>query len=131
MKSRLRGVIVVIAICSWLAISNHCVFAALATNNTPSSECPFHSKPKKKPANGGECCKTLRAVASVPAKTWVRDDTRLSDADAYCSEHSVRIVYSQSALVPLCLDTGPPGARSFAELILQQSLFAHAPPTRV
>jgi hypothetical protein len=30
----------------------------------------------------------------------------------------------------LPLDTGPPGARSFAELILQRSLFAHAPPFR-
>jgi hypothetical protein len=28
----------------------------------------------------------------------------------------------------LFLDTGPPRAHSFAELILQRSLFAHAPP---
>ena len=28
------------------------------------------------------------------------------------------------------LDTGPPDAHSFAELILQRSLFAHAPPFR-
>jgi hypothetical protein len=31
--------------------------------------------------------------------------------------------------VPLFLDTGPPDAHSFAELILQRSLLAHAPPS--
>ena len=34
------------------------------------------------------------------------------------------------AVAPLLLDTGPPGAFSFAELILQRSLLAHAPPSR-
>ena len=31
MKSGMRAAIVVVAICSWFAISNHCGFAALAT----------------------------------------------------------------------------------------------------
>jgi hypothetical protein len=128
MKSGVRGAIVVVAICSWFAISNHCVFAALATNDTASRQCPFHSKPKEKPPAGAQCCKILRAVASVPAKSWARDDTKLSDADAYCGEHALTIAYSQTTLVPLFLDTGPPGVRSFAELILQRSLLAHAPP---
>jgi hypothetical protein len=131
MKSGLRGAIVVVAICAWFAISNHCVFAALATNSTPSRECPFHSKPAKqqKQSTGAQCCKILRAVASVPAKSWARDDTKLSDADAYRGEHALTIAYSQTTLVPLSLDTGPPGVRSFAELILQRSLLAHAPPS--
>jgi hypothetical protein len=128
MKSGVHGAIVLIAICSWFAISNHCVFAALATNNTASHECPFHSKPKEKPPAGAQCCKILRAVASVPAKSWARDDTRLSDSDGYGGEGALTIVYSQTTLVPLSLNTGPPGVRSFAELILQRSLLAHAPP---
>ena len=99
MKSGLRGAIVLIAICAWLAISNHCVVAALATNNTPSRECPFHSKPKEKPSTGAQCCKILRAVASVPAKSWARDETKLSDADAYRGEHALAIVHSQTTLV--------------------------------
>jgi hypothetical protein len=131
MKSSLRGAIVVVAICSWFAISNHCVFAALATNDTASSECPFHSKPKEKPSTGAQCCKILRAVASVPAKSWARDDTNLSDANGYRGERALTIVYLQGTLVPLLLDTGPPGVRSFAELILQRSLRAHAPPVFV
>ena len=130
MKSGLRGAIVLIAICAWFAISNHCVFAALATNDTASRQCPFHSKPAKqeKPSTGAQCCKILRAVASVPAKGWARDDTNLSDFDGYGGERVLAIAYSQTALVPLSLDTGPPGVRSFAELILQRSLLAHAPP---
>ena len=129
MKSGLRGAIVLVAICAWFAISNHCVFAALATNSTPSRECPFHSKPKEKPSTGAQCCKVLRAVASAPAKSWARDDTKLSDADGYCGEGVLTIAYSQTTFGPLSLDTGPPGVRSFAELILQRSLLAHAPPS--
>ena len=128
MKSGVHGAIVVVAICSWFAISNHCVFAALATNDTASRQCPFHSKPKEKPSTGAQCCKILRAVASVPVKGWARDDTNLSDSDGYGGELALAIAYSQTALVPLSLDTGPPGVRSFAELILQRSLLAHAPP---
>jgi hypothetical protein len=129
MKSGVHGAIVVVAICSWFAISNHCVFAALATNDTASRQCPFHSKPKEKPSTGAQCCKILRAVASVPAKGWARDDANLSDADDYGGERALAIAYSKMALVPLSLDTGPPGVRSFAELILQRSLLAHAPPS--
>ncbi len=130
MKSGLRGAIVLIAICAWFAISNHCVVAALATNDTASRQCPFHSKPTKqeKPSTGAQCCKILRAVSSVPVKGWARDDTNLSDSDGYGGERALAIAYSQTALVPLSSDTGPPGVRSFAELILQRSLFAHAPP---
>jgi hypothetical protein len=129
MKSAARGAIVVVAICSWFAISNHCAFAALATKTDAASRgCPFHSKPKEKPSAGTQCCKILRAVASVPAKSWVRDDTKSSDTDGYRDECALTIAYSQTTPVPLSLDTGPPGVRSFAELILQRSLLAHAPP---
>lgn len=123
---------VAIVICSWLAISNHCAVAALATKtDTASTECPFHSKPakKEKQSAGAQCCKVLRAVAPVVTKSWSRDDSQLSNADGYYGERALPILYSQRTLVPLCLDTGPPDAHSFAELVLQQSLLAHAPPS--
>jgi len=131
MKSSVHGAIVVVAICSWFAISNHCVFAALATNDTASRQCPFHSKPAKqeKPSTGAQCCKILRAVASVAIKTWARDDAKFSNADRYYDERALITAYSQTTLAPLFLDTGPPDGYSFAELILQRSLFAHAPPS--
>jgi hypothetical protein len=132
MKSSMRGAIIVVAICSWFAISNHCAFAALATKtDSVQAECPFHSKPAKqeKPSAGVQCCKILRAVAPVAIKTWTRDDAKFSNADRYCDKRTLITAYSQATLAPLFLDTGPPNARSFAELILQRSLLAHAPPS--
>ena len=93
--------------------------------------CPFHSKPAKHKEQSSQvqCCKILRAVPSVATKNWTRDDAKFSEADRYYDEHALITAYSQTTLAPLFLDTGPPNARSFAELILQQSLLVHAPPS--
>jgi hypothetical protein len=126
-----RCVIVVIAICCWIAISNHCAFAALAAKtDSVQNECPFHSKPAKQKEQSSQvqCCKILRAVAPVVAKSWARNDAKFSDVDICCGERALFIAHSQTTLAPLFLDTGPPGVHSFAELILQRSLLAHAPP---
>jgi hypothetical protein len=115
---------------SWIAISNHCAFGAVATKSeAPQSECPFHSKPakQKEKSTQVQCCKILRAVVSTAGKSWTRDHTSFSDVDLYFEKLAL-IVTSRNALLPLLLDTGPPGARSFAELILQRSILAHAPP---
>jgi len=133
MKSSVHGAIVVVAICSWFAISNHCVFAALATNDTASRQCPFHCKPAKQeqPSTGAQCCKILRAVAFAKTKDWARNDTKFCDAN-FPVQAGAFVVYSSRAVAPLLLDTGPPlRAFSFAELILQQSLLVHAPPVLV
>src|SRR5437667_6888507 len=119
-------------ICSWLVISNHCAFGAMAAAvHETQSACPFHSKPAKpQPSSAGiQCCKTLRAVVPVVTKSWARDDAKFSNADLYRGEHTLVTAYSQTTLAPLFLDTGPPDALTFAELILQRSLFAHAPPS--
>jgi hypothetical protein len=131
MKSSVRGAIVVVAICSWFTISNHCAFAALATKTeSAQTGCPFHSKPAKhqKQSSGAQCCKVLRAVAPIATKSWARDDAKFSNVDDCWSKRAVIIVDSQTTLAPLFLDTGPPDAHSFAVLILQRSLLAHAPP---
>ena len=132
MKGIARCPIIAITICSWIAISNHCAFAALATKtDLVQIGCPFHSKPAKqeKPLAGAQCCKILRAVASVATNGWIRDDAKFSEANWYYDGHALISAYSQTILAPLFLDTGPPRAHSFAELILQQSLLAHAPPS--
>jgi hypothetical protein len=126
-----RSATVAIAICSWLAISNHCAFSAVAAPvGETQSACPFHSKPakQKKHSAGVQCCKTLRAVVPTVTKSWTRNDTDFSDVDLYFEKLAL-IATSRNALLPLLLDTGPPGARSFAELILQRSILAHAPPS--
>jgi hypothetical protein len=132
MKSDARGAIIVVAICSWFAISNHCAFAALATKkDSVEAGCPFHSKPAKQeqPSTGAQCCKILRAVTPVATKSWTRDDAKFSEADHYYDERALITAYLQTTLAPVFLDTGPPDAHSFAELILQRSLLAHAPPS--
>jgi hypothetical protein len=132
MKSDARGAIIVVAICSWFAISNHCAFTALAAKkDSVEAGCPFHSKPAKQeqPSTGAQCCKILRAVAPVATKSWTRDDAKFSEANRYYDERTLITAYLQTTLAPVFLDTGPPGAHSFAELILQRSLLAHAPPS--
>jgi len=122
--------VVAIAICSWIAISNHCAFAALATKtDSGQAACPFHSKPanQKQQNVQVQCCKTLRAVVHAQTKTWARDDAKFSDVVLRVRERAI-IESSLPRTAPLFLDTGPSSARSFAELILQRSILAHAPP---
>ena len=123
--------IAAITICSWIAVSNHCAFAAVATQiDKGQTECPFHSKPAKQKQQSSQvqCCKILRAVVPTIAKSWAQ-------GDGYCShihfpfQDCRLLAHFRDAPAPLLLDTGPPGAHSFAELILQRSLLAHAPPT--
>src|SRR5438876_543240 len=115
---------VAIAICSWIAISNHCAFAAIATKTeSAQATCPFHSKPAKQKQQPSQlqCCKILRAVVLIKTKSWARDDANFSDVDVRPHGFAL-IALRTNTHAALRLDTGPPDAHSFAELILQQSL---------
>ena len=130
MKAIMRYATVTIAICSWFALSNHCAFAAVATEmDKTQSECPFHSKPAKQKEQSAQvqCCKVLRALVIAKSKTWARDDAKSFDVDLRVEEVTL-VALLPNVQESWSLDTGPPGARSFAELILQRSLLAHAPP---
>jgi len=131
-KAIVRSASVAIAICSWFAISNHCAFAAVATKtDSVQTECPFHSTPAKQKQEPSQlqCCKILRAVVFAQTKSWARDDAKFFDVDL-CVEEFALVALLPNAQASSSLDTGPPDAHSFAELILQRSLFAHAPPFR-
>ena len=138
----MRWAVVAVAICSWIAISNHCAFAAVAARGAgfqPASDhrqdadatvCPFHSKsPKQKEQSSHvECCKILRAVVFAQSNAWARDDAKFGGTK-FPVETGAFLVCSIQAVAPLLLDTGPPRqVFSFAELVLQQNLPAHAPP---
>ena len=130
MNASTRCAVVLVAICSWFAISNHCAFAAVVTKtDSVQPECPFHSKPaqQKQEPSQLQCCKILRAVVFTQTKSWARDDAKSFDVDL-CVEKVTLVARLPNAQASSSLDTGPPSARSFAELILQRSLFAHAPP---
>jgi hypothetical protein len=128
-----RSLIAAITICSWFAISNHCALAATATKtDLAQATCPFHSKPTKQNEQSSQlqCCKILRAVVLAKTKDWARNDAKFCDANFPVLAVAF-VVHSSRAVPPLLLDTGPPGAFSLAELILQQNLLAHAPPVLV
>src|SRR5215467_10792967 len=132
MKTSMRWAVVLVAICSWITISNHCAFAAIAPHiDTSQTECPFHSTPSKQKEQSSQvqCCKVLRAVVFAKTKDWARNDPQFCDAN-FTVQADEFLAYSSRVVAPLLLDTGPPGAFSFAELILQQSILAHAPPLR-
>jgi hypothetical protein len=125
-----RSFIVAITICSWIAVSNHCAFAAVATEiNKAQTECPFHSKPAKQKGQSSQvqCCKILRAVVLAKTKDWACNDAKFCDANFPIQARSL-VAYSLRTAIPSSLNNGPPGALSFAELILQRSILAHAPP---
>jgi hypothetical protein len=128
-KRTARCITVALVIFSWIAISNHCAFSALATTtDTTENECPFHPKPakQKESAPNVQCCKILRATVATMAKSWARDDASFANVDLAIENFVV--LTASHRVAPLLLDTGPPGKTSFLELI--GSMRAHAPPCR-
>jgi hypothetical protein len=69
----------------------------------------------------------LRAIVANSVKDPARIVIDLTDVDIPFAKLVV-FARSKISFSSAALDTGPPGAFSFAELILQQSLRAHAPP---
>ena len=119
MRTAARALTIIIAVASWVALSNHCAFAA--ANSQPAAEqgvCPFHGKPAKpKPARSDvQCCKILRAVTTAPIKRIARAIVELAHVD-FAFGAFVLVDPAQIAIVPETLDTGPPGTTSFSELI--------------
>jgi hypothetical protein len=132
-RATARCLMAAITICSWIALSNHCAFAAIATKtDSAQAACPFHSNPakQKQQTTQVQCCKVLRAVVLAQPKSWGRDHADFSHVDLYIEDRAL-IACCLRPLAPLLLDTGPPDAVSFAELILQRSLLAHAPPPTI
>lgn len=90
------------------------------------SGCPMHSAPAKKPATKIPCCKDVRAVVAK-AVTAAASMMRVIGAETFAAL-SVGLPPRFPAAIEV-LDTGPPPSRiSFAELVLQESMLAHAPP---
>ncbi len=115
---------------AWLAISNHCTLATIfAIGAQPSvAQMHCHGGQPSPPKSGDEqtpCCKVLRAVtiakinADAATVDFVLKEYPTDDLVAEISQAQTRVVGS---------DTGPPGALSFAESVLQLSILAHAPP---
>ncbi len=133
-SARLIGSVTVVA---WFVISNHCVIDAAISAPTAASIhhddcCPMDAnKPAaptqpKKQGDAQVCCKNLPATAlkgSQPLASFV------APLLAIVSDRHDVFESKREENLSLCLDTGPPKAVSFSELVLQRSLLVHAPPS--
>jgi hypothetical protein len=125
--------IVVIAAVAWFALSNHCALAAIDTSAKVPMSCHGSSTPNHVPSkqdnhDGVECCKVLRATLLTSAKSVVAlDEFFFAPHKYFVGIVVVPDAAEQSGIFEW--DTGPPGARSFSEVVLQRSLLAHAPPS--
>jgi len=133
-RSILRACAASIAISAWLGLSNHCVLTAaprpLASEK--GEGCPMHGhKQPPKPSHSPDlpCCKTL-AATRVLAITHVAKNCFAVGQIEFCAEQSL-ILPGVHLTAGVVLDTGPPAAPTFAELVLQRSILAHAPPILV
>jgi hypothetical protein len=129
MRSAARSLAVGISMAAWFALSNHCALGTIAASTETESAmsgCPMHSAPaKKKPAAKIPCCKDVRAVVAKTV-TAAGSAVRIIGAETFATG-SVELSSRFPSEIEV-LDTGPPERISFAELVLQESMLAHAPP---
>jgi len=85
-------------------------------------------KQPSKPSHSTDlpCCKTL-AVTRVLAVTHAAKNCFAVGQIEFCDDRSL-IFPAVHLTAGVVLDTGPPAAPTFAELVLQRSVPAHAPP---
>jgi hypothetical protein len=125
----IRSSVVILSLAAWFLLSNHCALGTIALTADSEPEmngCPMHSAPaEKKPAPKTPCCKDVRAVvakcvgATVPGVRLI------------CPRDYAPAIFRPLPRVAIEIEglaTGPPGSVSFAELVLQESMLAHAPP---
>ena len=127
------GGIVLVAGVAWFAISNHCALAVFTP--TPSAvaihaHCHGATSEPGEKSNEEEvpCCKVLRATITASIEVPPHQQTGVQD---FAATELLLLEEDHVRPLPEEIDTGPPFARSYAELILQRSLFAHAPPSFV
>jgi hypothetical protein len=130
-RSILRACATSIAICAWFGLSNHCVLTAAPRALAPEKNegCPMHAqKQQPKPSHSTDlpCCKTL-AATRVLAITHAAKNCFAVGQIEFPDDRSL-IFPGVHLTAGVVLDTGPPGAPTFAELVLQRSILAHAPP---
>ena len=118
---------------AWLLASNHCALAANTAADkgchAAHAHCAAHDAPAHhKAAEGLECCKSLQAASVAPAKLLSSYDSRIFTWQLYVVGTLASPENARPTVLPQELETGPPRVETFAELVLQRSLLAHAPP---
>jgi len=131
-----RLLCVALMLASWLVLSNHCALGELSANASASLDhsscCGNHSGKDSQPVKDGtrECCKTLRVVVFDSGSKIAKIDLQ-SFFFAWETLTLPSWAHVRPAINLNLLETGPPRVASFAEMVLQGSLFSHAPPFAV
>lgn len=130
------AMIALVTAAAWFLAANHCVVACLAAPLTAEADSHEHcggspdtpaNEDQSNDCDTSNCCKSLSAPASF-AKKLVGDDQAFYTLKDYVVGEVV-FTHEQHVASISELDTGPPAAHGFAELVLQRSLLAHAPPS--
>jgi hypothetical protein len=130
-QSAVRLPVVLVAAFGWLTLSNHCALAAMHGTSKPPMSCHGGTATKHAPGKQRdpvECCKVVRATLLTPAKS-----VAALDQLSFAVVHYVTAIViqpddaAQNRIFEW--DTGPPGRHWFAEIVLQRSILAHAPPS--
>jgi len=132
--TRLAGVLAILA--AWFVVSNSCGLVLIAgaaglkdAGQTIRKCCGSHpDTPGKIPAMPGKvCCKALRMLPPDPGVNLIGSPKTLPLFElVWTIEGSIAAGTTNRS--DESAGTGPPRARRFAELVLQRSLFVHAPP---
>jgi hypothetical protein len=127
-----RLLVVMLTMMAWFSISNHCALATVTASGPNISVAPMHchgAPAPRSPAKTGDeqtpCCKVLKAITI--AKVHVGANAVDFALKEYPTAGLV-VEISQAPTQTFGSDTGPPGALSFSESVLQRSILAHAPP---
>ena len=119
---------------SWMVATNHCALGLMTPGVKAagsSAHCPCEkSTPVKKdgiPSPGHECCKTLNGVWLPTSKVQAKHIAPVVPfLNGFCLVLPVDYLGPVLSIAPS--NNGPPLSHSFAESVLQHSLFSHAPP---
>ncbi len=135
LQSLARLFTVVLLIVSWLAATNHCAFAAIKPTTTAAGAvhgcCHGCQVPAKQAPmdSSRECCRAIQG-APVPEKVGEKFESAQVAGELFVLLQVLVSPSADPALVHRVFDHGPPRVVSFAESVLQRSLFSHAPPLR-
>lgn len=123
-KARLATIVAVMAFALVLA-SNHCALGGMAV--AKDSEDHSCCRENGQPATLIECCTAMHAALPL---TLSAPDTQLVALHPLWDDTSASLEIPASVAIAFDAfpSTGPPGAASFAEIVLNHSLLAHAPP---
>ena len=120
---------------AWFVVSKHCALAVIedmvkpnAETAQPCSHCASEGKGKSAPVDMNACCKGMK-VTLESAKPF-QVGNHLLAVVVFVAVIILEPSPVESSTVSAS-DTGPPGVHSFAEIVLQRSLLAHAPPAFV